>query len=83
VKEVVMPHVRAALRESRLAPLVAGAVVLLGVQVLWSTVAHMRGAARELRGLRTRLLANGAHVDRDDPATVLQWSRRTPNVYAG
>ena len=60
-----MPHVRAALRESRLAPLVAGAAVLLGVEVLWSTVAHVRGAAREVRGLRARLVADGAHADRE------------------
>jgi len=65
VKEVVMPEVRAALPESRLVPLLAGVAVLLGVEVVWSTVAHVRGTAREVRGLRARLVTDGAHVDRE------------------
>jgi len=60
-----MPEVRAALPESRLVPLLAGVAVLLGVEVVWSTVAHVRGTAREVRGLRARLVTDGAHVDRE------------------
>ena len=60
-----MPEVRHALRGSRLAAVLAGVAVLLGTQLVWSTVARRRGGARELRRLRTRLVEGRAEGDRE------------------
>src|SRR5439155_843357 len=58
-----MREVRHALRGSRLAAVLAGVAVLLGTQLVWSTVARRRGGARELRRLRTRLVEGRGEGD--------------------
>src|SRR5437867_10545388 len=59
-----MPEVRAALRGSRLAAMLVAVAVLLGTQLVWSTVARRRGGARELRRLQARLVKGRTQGDR-------------------
>src|SRR5438094_774266 len=60
-----MPEVRHALRGARLAAVLAGVGVLLGTQLVWSTVARRRGGARELRRLKARLVEGRTQGDRE------------------